>query len=129
VSCHRHLQRKETKYIPTVCKLRYILPEEFPRLAPLNEKSIRRSTGSYNSSHFQSVLLYGPLKKNLLRDAFDHICRHTGAPILFGKRNKEGTLRLYIDYKELNEFTLKNKFPLFRIENLFDQLQGVEISF
>ena len=46
-----------------------------------------------------------------------------GAPILFVKKN-DSTLRLCIDYKELNKLTIKNKYPLPRIDDLFDQLQG-----
>ena len=37
-------------------------------------------------------------------------------------RKKDGTLRLCIDYRELNKVTVKNKFPLPRIDDLFDQL-------
>ena len=46
-----------------------------------------------------------------------------GAPVLFVKK-KDGTLRLCIDYRELNKVTIKNKYPLPRIDDLFDQLQG-----
>ncbi|GJW28471.1 putative reverse transcriptase domain-containing protein [Tanacetum coccineum] len=46
-----------------------------------------------------------------------------GAPILFVKK-KDGALRMCIDYKELNKFTIKNRYPLPRIDDLFDQLQG-----
>ena len=46
-----------------------------------------------------------------------------GAPVLFVKK-KDGTLRLCIDYRKLNQATVKNKYPLPRIEDLFDQLQG-----
>ena len=46
-----------------------------------------------------------------------------GAPVHFVK-NKEGSLRLCIDYRELNKVTIKNKYPLPRIDDLFDQLQG-----
>ena len=45
-----------------------------------------------------------------------------GAPVLFVKK-KDGTMRLCIDYRELNNITVKNKYPLPRIDDLFDQLQ------
>ena len=48
-----------------------------------------------------------------------------GAPVLFVKK-KDGTLRLCIDYRELNKVTVKNKYPLSRIDDLFDQLQGAQ---
>ena len=37
---------------------------------------------------------------------------------------KDGTQRMCIDYKSLNEVTIKNKYPLPRIDDLFDQLKG-----
>ena len=39
---------------------------------------------------------------------------------------KDGTLRLCVDYRQLNKATVKNKYPLPRIDDLFDQLQGTE---
>lgn len=49
-----------------------------------------------------------------------------GAPMLFVKK-KDATLRLYIDYKQLNKVTIKNKYPLLRIGDLFDQLKGAAV--
>ncbi|KAL0536694.1 hypothetical protein IC582_025654 [Cucumis melo] len=49
-----------------------------------------------------------------------------GAPILFMKK-KDGSMRLCIDYRELNKVTVKNRYPLHRIDDLFDQLQGATI--
>ncbi|KAM2668750.1 hypothetical protein EV2_020312 [Malus domestica] len=46
-----------------------------------------------------------------------------GAPVLF-VRKKNGTLRLCIDYRQLNRVTIKNRYPLPRINDLFDQLKG-----
>ena len=48
-----------------------------------------------------------------------------GAPALFVKK-KDGTLRLCIDYRELNKVIVMNKYPLPRIDDLFDQLQGAQ---
>ena len=45
------------------------------------------------------------------------------AQVLFVKKNDE-SLRMCIDYRQLNKFTIKNKYPLPRIDDLFDQLQG-----
>ena len=43
--------------------------------------------------------------------------------MLFVKKN-DGSLRMCIDYRRLNHMTIKNKYPLPRIDELFDQLQG-----
>ncbi|GJX06611.1 putative reverse transcriptase domain-containing protein [Tanacetum coccineum] len=48
-----------------------------------------------------------------------------GAPILFVKK-KDGSFRMCIDYRELNKLTVKNRYPLPRIDDLFDQLLRVE---
>ncbi|GJQ89516.1 putative reverse transcriptase domain-containing protein [Tanacetum coccineum] len=49
-----------------------------------------------------------------------------GAPVLFVKK-KDGSFRMCIDYKELNKLTVKNRYPLPRIDDLFDQLQGFTV--
>ncbi|GJR96690.1 putative reverse transcriptase domain-containing protein [Tanacetum coccineum] len=49
-----------------------------------------------------------------------------GAPVLFVKK-KDRSFRMYIDYRELNRLTVKNRYPLLRIDDLFDQLQGSRV--
>ncbi|KAL4030766.1 hypothetical protein IC575_009018 [Cucumis melo] len=49
-----------------------------------------------------------------------------GAPVLFVKK-KDASMRLCIDYRELNKVTIKNCYPLPRIDDLFDQLQGATV--
>ncbi|KAH0725795.1 hypothetical protein KY284_001660 [Solanum tuberosum] len=56
--------------------------------------------------------------KEQLKDLLDK-----GAPLLFVKK-KYGSLRMCIDYRQLNKVTIKNKYPIPRIDDLFDQLQG-----
>ena len=46
-----------------------------------------------------------------------------GAPVLFAKK-KDKTLQLYIDYRKLNRVTIKNRYSLPRIDDLFNQLRG-----
>jgi hypothetical protein len=62
--------------------------------------------------------------KELLEKGF--ICPSSslwGAPMIFVLK-KDGTQRLCVDYRTLNEVTIKNKYPLPRIDDLFDQLYG-----
>ena len=49
-----------------------------------------------------------------------------GAPVLFVKK-KDGSLRLCIDYRQINKVTFRNQYPLPRIDDLFDQLQGAKV--
>ena len=48
------------------------------------------------------------------------------APVFFVKK-KDATLRLCIDYRQLNKVTVKNKYPLPRIDDLFDQMRGAKL--
>ena len=49
-----------------------------------------------------------------------------GAPVLFMKK-KDGSLRMCIDYRALNKITIKNKYPLPRIDDLLDRLLGSKV--
>ena len=49
-----------------------------------------------------------------------------GAPMLFVNK-KDGSLRLCIDYRQLNKVTIRNQYPLPRIDDLFDQLRGAKV--
>ena len=51
-----------------------------------------------------------------------------GAPVLFAKK-KDNTLWLCIDYKQLSRFTIKNRYPFPRIDDLFDHVRGVRVYF
>jgi hypothetical protein len=67
--------------------------------------------------------------KELLEKGF--ICPSSspwGAPVIFVLK-KDGTQRLCMDYHALNEVTIKNKYPLPRINELFDQVRGACVFF
>jgi hypothetical protein len=70
------------------------------------------------------------LKKQLteLQEA-GYICSSSspwGAPILFVQK-KDGSQRMFVDYISLSDVTVKNKYQLPRIEDLFDQMRGARI--
>ena len=49
---------------------------------------------------------------------------HPFEVLLFFVKKKDGSFRMCIDYRQLNKVTIKNKYPIPRIDDLFDQLQG-----
>nr|GFD12956.1 RNA-directed DNA polymerase homolog [Tanacetum cinerariifolium] len=59
------------------------------------------------------------------REIFYNSVSPWGAPVLFVKK-KDGSMHLCIDYRELNHITIRNHYPLPRIDDLFDQLQGAK---
>ncbi|GJR70472.1 putative reverse transcriptase domain-containing protein [Tanacetum coccineum] len=69
-----------------------------------------------------SVQLQEPLEKGFIRSSSSP----WGAPVLFVKK-KDESFRMCIDYRELNKLTIKNRYPLSRIDDLFDQLQGSSV--
>ncbi|GJU42540.1 putative reverse transcriptase domain-containing protein [Tanacetum coccineum] len=69
-----------------------------------------------------SVQLQELLEKGFIRP----ISSPWGAPVLFVKK-KDRSFRMCIDYRELNKLTVKNRYPLPRIDDLFDQLQGSSV--
>jgi hypothetical protein len=90
-----------------------------PGVAPVSKTPYRMSTPELKELQMQLEEL---LKKG-------YICPSVspwGAPVLFMKK-KDGTLRLCIDFRQLNKVTVKNKYPLPRIDDLFDQLKDAKI--
>ncbi|GJY68996.1 putative reverse transcriptase domain-containing protein, partial [Tanacetum coccineum] len=67
--------------------------------------------------------LSGQLKELQDKGFIRPISSPWGAPMLFVKK-KDGSLRMCIDYRELNKLTIKNRYTLPKIDDLFDQLQG-----
>ena len=58
--------------------------------------------------------------------SFVQVTRLGGAPTIFVSK-KEGSMRMCIDYRELNKVTIKNKYPLPRIDDLMDQVRGSKV--
>ena len=67
--------------------------------------------------------LKAQLQELLSKDFIRPSASPWGAPVLFVKK-KDGSFRMCIDYRQLNKVTIKNKYPVPRIDDLFDQLQG-----
>lgn len=66
-------------------------------------------------------------KSFLIKNLLDQVLPHGGASVLFVDK-KDGSLRMCIAYRQLNRVTIRNKYPLPRIDDLLDQLQGTSVS-
>ena len=62
--------------------------------------------------------------KELLDKGYIHLSSSPWESPIFLVENKDGSLRMVVDYRGLNEVTIKNKYPLPMINDLFDRLQG-----
>ncbi|GJV61471.1 hypothetical protein Tco_1467571 [Tanacetum coccineum] len=90
-----------------------------PRAAPLARAPYRLASSEMNELSDQLQELFN---KGFIRPRSSP----WGAPILFVKK-KDGSFQMCIDYQELNKLTVKNHYPLPRIDDLFDQLQGSSV--
>jgi hypothetical protein len=90
-----------------------------PGTAPIAKRPYRMSVGELEELKKQL--------KELLDKGYIHPSSSSwGAPVIFVEK-KNGTQRMCVDYRALNEVTIKNKYPLPRIEDLFDQLKGAKV--
>ncbi|GAU40783.1 hypothetical protein TSUD_26630 [Trifolium subterraneum] len=121
--------------IPIVREYLDVFPEEINSLPP--EREIEFSIDLVPGSQPISVAPYrmSPLELRELKSQLEellqkHFIRPSvspwGAPVLLVKK-KDGTMRLCIDYRQLNKVTIKNKYLLPRIDDLLDQLRGAAI--
>jgi hypothetical protein len=117
---------------PILREYRDAFPEEVPGLPPrrdidfsieLAPGAVPMSRTPYRMSTPELVELKLQLKEMMDKGYTWPSVSLWGAPSLFVKK-KDGTLRLCIDYRKLNKMTIKNKYPLPRIDDLFDQLRG-----
>ncbi|KAK4391413.1 Transposon Ty3-G Gag-Pol polyprotein [Sesamum angolense] len=121
--------------VPAVREFPDVFPEQLPGLPPHGEVDFEIDTipGAAPISITQYRMAPLELKelKKLLEELLDKgFIRPSispwGAPVLFVKK-KDGSMRLCIDYRRLNRITIKNKYPLPRIDDLFDQLKGATV--
>eukprot|EP00253_Pinus_taeda_P029605 PITA_29605 len=93
--------------------------ELIPGAAPVSRAPYRMSVPELTELKMQLQEL---LDKNYIRPSISP----WGAPMLFVKK-KDGTFRMCIDYRQLNKHTIKNKYPLPQIDELFDQVKGATV--
>ncbi|GJZ77400.1 putative reverse transcriptase domain-containing protein [Tanacetum coccineum] len=108
-------EEKRLEYVPTVQDYPEVFPEDLPvartpyRLAPSEMQELAAQLKELSD-------------KGFIRPSSSP----WGAPFLFVKK-KDGSFQMCIDYRELNNLTVKNRYPLSRIDDLFDQLQGSSV--
>ncbi|GJY08072.1 putative reverse transcriptase domain-containing protein [Tanacetum coccineum] len=129
------LEKKRLEDVPTVWDFPEVFPEDLPRLHPTRQVEFQidlvpgaapmaRAPYRLAPSELQelSTQLQELPDKGFIRPSSSP----WGAPVLFVKK-KDGSFRMCIDYRELNKMTVKNRYPLLRIGDLFDQLQGSSV--
>jgi len=121
--------------LQVVCEFPEVFPDEIPDVPP--EREVEFSIDLVPGTKLVSMAPYrlsaselAELKKQL-EDLLDKkIVRPSvppwGAPMLLVKK-KDGSMWLCIDYRQLNKVTIKNRYPLSRIDDLMDQLVGARV--
>ena len=112
-----------------------VFPEELPGMPPEREVEfvidlLPRTTPISKRPYRRSVEELKELKKQLTELQEAGYIRPSsstwGAPVLFVQK-KDGSQRMCVDYRSLNDVTMKNKCPLPRIEDLFNRMRGARV--
>jgi hypothetical protein len=126
---------QEIQDIPVVCEFPDVFPKDLPGLPPerdvefvidLKPGTAPISRRSYRMPPNELAELKTQLQDLLEKGFIRPSSSPWGCPAIFIKK-KDQTLRMCVDYRPLNEVTIKNKYPLPRIDILFDQLTGTRV--
>ncbi|GJR68691.1 putative reverse transcriptase domain-containing protein [Tanacetum coccineum] len=129
-------EEKRLEDVPTVRDFPEVFPEDLPGLPPTRQVEfqidlvpgaapVARAPYRLAPSELQelSTQLQELSDKGFIRPSSSP----WGAPVLFVKK-KDGSFRMCIDYRELNKLAVKNQYPLPRIDDLFDQFEGIHVD-
>ena len=117
---------------PIICDFPDVFPEELPGLPLIREIEFKIDLVPGTSPISVPPYWLAPAELDGLRKQINELLEKGfirdssspwGAPALFVPK-KDGSMRMCIDYRKLNRATIKNKYPLPRIDDLFDQLRG-----
>ncbi|KAL0319703.1 UNVERIFIED_CONTAM: Retrovirus-related Pol polyprotein from transposon.6 [Sesamum radiatum] len=121
--------------VPIVRYFLEVFPDDLPSLPPHREVDFAIETLPGVSPISITPYRMAPVELQELKKQIEELLEKGfirpstspwGAPVLFVKK-KYGSMRLYVDYRQLNRVTVKNKYPLPRIDDLLDQLKGATI--
>ncbi|GJW08122.1 hypothetical protein Tco_1570545 [Tanacetum coccineum] len=124
-------EEKRLEDVPIVQDFPEVFPEDLPGLPPTRQVEFQIdlvpgaapvARAPYRLAPSEMKELSEQLKELSDKGFIRPSSSPWGAPVLFVKK-KDGSFRMCIDYRELNKLTVKNRYPLPRIDDLFDQLQ------
>ncbi|GJZ27557.1 putative reverse transcriptase domain-containing protein [Tanacetum coccineum] len=128
-------EEKRLEDVPTVRDFLEVFPEDFPGLPPTRQVEFQIDLVPSAALVARAPYILAPSELQELSTQLQELSNKGfirpssspwGAPVLFVKK-KDGSFRMCIDYRELNKLTVKNRYPLLRIDDLFDQLQGSSV--
>ncbi|GKF15973.1 putative reverse transcriptase domain-containing protein [Tanacetum coccineum] len=123
---------KQLEDIPVVREFPEVFPEDLPSLPPVRQVEFQIDLILGATQVARAPYKLAPSEMQELSDQLQELAdrgfiRPSTSPwealVLFVKK-KDGSFRMCIDYQELNKLTVKNRYPLPKIDDLFDQLQG-----
>ncbi|GJR95557.1 putative reverse transcriptase domain-containing protein [Tanacetum coccineum] len=128
-------KEKRLEDVPVVQEFPEVFPEDLPGIPPTRQVEFRIDLVPGATPVARALYRLALSKMKELAEQLQELTDKGfirpssspwGAPVLFVKK-KDGSFRMCIDYRELNKLTVKNRYPLPRIDDLFDQLQGSSI--
>nr|GEV57287.1 putative reverse transcriptase domain-containing protein [Tanacetum cinerariifolium] len=128
-------KEKQLEDVPIVRDFSEVIPEDLPGLPPTRQVEFQINLIPGDAPVARAPYRLAPSEMKELSDQLQELSDKGfirpssspwGAPVLFVKK-KDGSFRMCIDYRELNKLTVKNRYLLSRINDLFDQLQGSSI--
>ncbi|GKE28586.1 putative reverse transcriptase domain-containing protein [Tanacetum coccineum] len=131
----KKLDEKRLEDIPVVREFPKVFLEDLHGLPPIRQVDIQINLipgatpvarAPYRLAPSEMHELFNQLQELADRGFIRPNTSPWGAPVLFVKK-KDGSFRMCIDYRELNKLTVKNRYPLPMIDDLFDQLQGLSV--
>jgi len=121
--------------IPVASEYADVLPDEVPGLPPSRDIDFTIDLIPGAGLVFMAPYRMAPAELAELKKQIEELLEKQfirpnaspwGAPVLLVKK-KDGSSRLCVDYRQLNKLTIKNKYPLPRIDDLLDQLKGARV--